>query len=73
MTSTDVINAAEPDVLFLQDVDMNWGERSNYADTLAILTEKPGSLLAPTACDRLFYAKAINSRIRAFPSECPPQ
>lgn len=35
----DVINAAEADVVCLQEVDVNWGTRSNYDDTLALLAE----------------------------------
>ena len=38
----DVISASEADVVCLQEVDVNWGERSEYDDTLAILAEMTG-------------------------------
>lgn len=38
----DVITSSGADIVCLQEVDVNWGERSNYDDTLAILAEMTG-------------------------------
>ncbi len=38
----DVITDSGADVVCLQEVDVNWGERSNYDDTLAILAKMTG-------------------------------
>ena len=38
----DVITSSGADIVCLQEVDVNWGDRSNYDDTLAILAEMTG-------------------------------
>lgn len=45
----DVIEASEADVVGLQEVDVNWGARSNFDDELELLAEKLGmhAFMAP--------------------------
>src|SRR5687768_5205621 len=59
----DVIRAAAPDIVALQEVDVHWSERSTFADQAALL----GKLLGMHARFALIY------RIAATDSTKPPR